>query len=234
MEIYVVKILNIEKNKFNELCLYVDKSKRFAIDKYINNKDKVRTLLGEVLIRTIISKKLNINNDFIQFEQNEFGKPYLKGNPYFNFNISHSGDYVACGIDCSAIGIDIEEISDIKYVEIARRFFEKNEFNYVIKGNLYTALGRFYEIWTLKESYIKCCGQGLLIPLKSFSVDIDQYGNIKVTVNGEDEKYAFKKFDIGGGYKISVCSLNKEASNNVVMIEQNTLINAFYKICLNK
>ncbi|RIU88359.1 4'-phosphopantetheinyl transferase family protein [Oceanobacillus picturae] len=227
MKIYAVKILDISKEKIDNTCSLIDLDKRCKIEKFINKKDKIRTLIGEILIRTTICEDLSIRNRNITFEKNKYGKPYLKGYHNLQFNISHSGDFVVCAIDDQPIGIDIEKIKCIEYKKIAKSFFSVSEFGYIVKEDLNIQLNKFYEMWTLKESYIKCCGQGLSIPLKSFSIDIDQYENIKVIIDNEHKEHVFKRFDIESGYKMAVCSVNKEISNNIIMIEQNSLINNY-------
>lgn len=227
MEIYCVKISDISEIIFNELCLLIDLQKKYKIEKYIHKKDKIRTVIGEILIRTIIVENLKISNKYIRFSTNQYGKPYLKEFPNFNFNISHSSDYVLCVIDDKSIGVDVEKVKYIECEEIAKNFFSAKEFEYIVNENLKFQLERFYEIWTLKESYIKCCGQGLTIPLKSFSVEMDQFKNIKVVSNNEYKEHMFKSFDIELGYKVAVCSLNKEISNNIIRLDQNYLINKY-------
>ncbi|SFB07915.1 4'-phosphopantetheinyl transferase family protein [Clostridium frigidicarnis] len=230
MKIYAVRILDISEEKLNKLCLLIDLEKKCKIEKFINKKDKVRALIGEILIRVIIVQELGIKN--ITFEKNKYGKPYLKEYPKFNFNISHSGEFVVGAIDDKPIGIDVEEVKYIEYEEIAKSFFTISEFNYIIKNDSDICLSKFYEIWTLKESYIKCCGQGLSIPLKSFSIEVEKDENIKVVSNNEYKEHTFKLFDIELGYKIAVCSLNKEISNNIIRLEQNSLINKYIRFNL--
>ncbi|MGG0120496.1 4'-phosphopantetheinyl transferase family protein [Bacillus paranthracis] len=227
MEIYAVKILDINDEKLKNLCLLINSEKRYKIKKLINKKDKIRTLTGEILIRTIIIQKLKISNKYIKFNKNQYGKPYLKDYPNFNFNISHSGDYVLCAVDNKPIGIDVEEVKDIEYEDIAKSFFTEKEFDYIFNKDLNFQLNKFYELWTLKESYIKCCGQGLLMPLNSFTIEVDQCENIRVSSNNEYRKHIFKRFDIGLGYKIAVCSLNKDIPNNIIKINHNSLINKY-------
>lgn len=232
MEIYAVKISDISEEMLSELCLLIDSEKKSKVEKFVNKKDKIRTLIGEILIRTIIIENLNIDNKYINFNKNQYGKPYLKEYPNFNFNISHSGDYVLCAVDDKAIGVDVEEEKSIEYEEIAKSFFTTKEFDYIVNGDLKSQLDRFYEIWTLKESYIKCCGQGLSIPLKSFSIEIDKYGNIKGISNNEYKEHIFKLFDIELGYKVAVCSLNKEIPNDLIRLDQKCLINKYIEITL--
>ncbi len=234
MEIYVVKVSDIREDRLNELCLLVDEEKKDKIKKFVNKKDKIRSLVAEILIRTIIIENLKINNKYIKFNKNKQGKPYLKNHLNFNFNISHSGEYVLCGIDNKDIGVDVEEIKNINIIEIAQNYFTTKEFEYIVSCDVEFQLNRFYEIWTLKESYIKCYGQGLSIPLTSFSIEVDQCKNIKVVRNNEYEEHAFKLFDIVQGYKIAVCSLNKEISNGIVMLNQNNLIDKYIKFNLEQ
>jgi 4'-phosphopantetheinyl transferase len=179
------------------------------------------------LIRTIITEDLGIRNDNISFGKNPYGKPYLKDYPNFNFNISHSGDFVVCAIDNNPIGVDIEEIKYMEYEDIAKNFFTTDEFDYITKNDSYSSLSRFYEIWTLKESFIKCCGRGLAMPLKSLSIGIDEYKNIRVFTDGKHKDYIFKSSNMEINYRISICSLSKEISNDITIIDQDCLINRY-------
>lgn len=232
MEIYAVEILDISEDMLNKLYSLTDSKKISKVKKFINKKDKIRTLIGEILIRTIIIEDLGIRNNNISFEKNPYGKPYIKEYAQFNFNISHSGNFVVCAIDNNPIGIDIEEVKYIEYEDIAKNFFAMSEFDYIIKNDSYSSLSRFYEIWTLKESFIKCCGQGLAMPLKSFSIEVNKYESIKVVSNNEYKEHIFKIFDIKLGYKLAVCSLNKEICNNIIRLDQNSLINKYFRFNL--
>lgn len=232
MKIYAVEILDVSEDMLSKLYLLTDLEKISKVKKFINKKDKIRTLIGDILIRTIITEDLGIRNDNISFEKNPYGKPYLKDYPNFNFNISHSGDFVVCAIDNNPIGVDIEEVKYIEYEDIAKNFFTTNEFDYITKNDSYSSLSRFYEIWTLKESFIKCCGQGLAMPLKSFSIEVDKYESIKVVSNNEYKEHIFKMFDIELGYKLAVCSLNKKICNNIIRLDQNSLINKYIRFSI--
>jgi len=232
MKIIAVEISDIKEERIDKLSSLIDPKKRYIIGRFINKKDKIRALIGEILIRTIIVEKLRIRNEYITFEKNQHGKPYLREYSNFHFNISHSGDFVVCAVDDKPIGIDIEEEKHIEYKEIAKNYFTVNEFDYINKQDLEIQLSKFYEVWTLKESFIKCCGQGLTIPLNSFYIHIDEIENIKVITNDECKEHIFKQFNIEQGYKMAVCSLNKKISNNVILIDQNRLINNCLRLSL--
>jgi 4'-phosphopantetheinyl transferase len=229
MKIYAVRVLDINEEIINKICLFTDLDKRHKVQKYINKKDKIRTLIGEVLLKTIIFEELKISNEYIKFDKNQYGKPFLKKYENFNFNISHSGDYVLCAVDNKTLGIDIEEIKNNEYKELAKNFFTTKEYEYIVNQDIDLQLNKFYKIWTLKESYIKCLGYGLSIPLKSFSIEVNKHENIKVVNNKE---YSFKLFDMELDYIIAVCSLSKDISNEITKLNQNNLINRFFEFNL--
>lgn len=228
MKVYGIRILDITQNELYKLYSTIDLERKYIIDRMINKKDKLRMLMGEILIRTIITKELGIKNKFINFDRTRYGKPYLNEYSKFNFSISHSGDFVLCAIDEKSIGIDIEEIKYIRYEEIYKRYFTISEVKYITKTDHFLKQNKFYEIWTLKESYIKCCGRGLSIDLKSFSINIDENKNISIVVYNDCNKYSFRGFDIGLDYKVAICSLNQKIPVNITMIEQSNLINRYY------
>lgn len=228
MEIYAVKVLDISENTLDKICILIDEDKKNRIQRFVNKQDKIRALIADILVRLIIMKKLQINNKTISFKRNDYGKPYIKGYHSFYFNISHSEDYVVCVIDEKPVGIDIEKINQIEYEEISEDFFSICENDY-IKKSLDNRLSRFYEVWTLKESFIKLCGKGLSIPLRLFSISIDENENISLLIENEQKEYYFKTFDIDKEYKMSVCSSNKEISSNITMINQDVLINDYLK-----
>lgn len=231
MELYSVRISDISEEKLNELCSLIDSEKKYKIEKLICKKDIIRTLIGDLLIRTKIFETLKLRTKYIRFNKNEYGKPYLEEYPDFNFNISHSGDYVLCAIDDQPIGIDVEEIKHIECKDVVNRFFTINESEYIYNQEFNLDLNRFYEIWTLKESYIKCCGQGLSIPLSSFSVEKDQNNTFKISCNNEYKQHILRIFDIEPGYKAAVCSINKTITNNIITVNQNSLIHKYCRIC---
>lgn len=233
MKIYAVKILEIENDKLEYLTSKISSEKRETINKFYNRKDKIRSLIGEILVRVKLAEDFGIGNEDIVFEKNDYGKLYIKGYSNLHFNISHSGDWVICGIDEKDIGVDVEKIKNIEYEEIARNFFSEKESNYILNKDKKNQLARFYEMWTLKESYVKCCGKGLSIPLKSFSI-LRGGEDIKLIQDNMNLKCSFKIFEIDEHYKCAVCSINEKNSLDIdiIKVNQEKLLDKYYKISL--
>jgi 4'-phosphopantetheinyl transferase len=187
----------------NQVFSFLSMEKQKRIKSFIHKEDALRTLTGEWIIRNIIREKLNIAEEKIIFDVNKYGKPYLKYHRNFHFNISHSGDWVVCATAAKPVGIDIELISPID-LNMAEHFFSQEEVFDLFSKREKERLSYFYELWTLKESFIKAAGKGLSIELHSFSIK-KKVGNIELKSEIK-EKYYFKQYDIDRKYKMSVCS----------------------------
>lgn len=211
----------LERSKFERLMSYTSKEKRERIKRFQGYDDALRTLIGDVLIRYLICKKLEIENQKLLFGANEFGKPFLINDNNIQFNISHSGKWVVCSIDNLPVGIDIEQIKSID-MGIAERFFSKNEVKSLMSKCVAEREAYFYDLWALKESYIKAVGKGLSIPLNSFTIRIVE-DNITLYSTNEPDNYYFKQYPIDKDYKMAVCSSKNEFPDKINFININEL-----------
>ena len=151
------KIININDiNKAEILIFYnnINSSKKIKIDKIRNKKRKIQSILGEYLLKELL-KIYNISYSNINYIYNEEGKPYIKDYNLY-FNISHSHDYVITVISNKEIGVDIEKIRKTN-ISIINRICTNKEKEYVLSSNI-DIEKRLFEIFTLKEAYIKCLG----------------------------------------------------------------------------
>src|SRR5689334_19467743 len=120
IEVYIVRIPNkIETRLFKQLLGYVSNEKRKKIENFKRKEDSYRGLIADLLVRSLIIRKYSISNEEIEFKNNLYGKPYLHNVSNFEFNVSHSGDWVVCAVDKFSIGIDVELIKPIEF-EIAK------------------------------------------------------------------------------------------------------------------
>ena len=189
-------------------------------DKTSNTKNVLRARDGISLVKSIIHENLKIEEKNIIFEQDLYGKPYLVNDCDFHFNISHSGIWIVCAISKKPVGIDIELIEPKKahvVEKIADRFFSKEECADISSKEVGKRLYFFYEMWTLKESFIKAIGKGLAIPLDSFIVKIEDSG--PRLENNLGDEYTFKQYDLDKNYKVAVCSTENHFSSQVTIKE---------------
>ncbi|MGM1567741.1 MULTISPECIES: 4'-phosphopantetheinyl transferase family protein [Bacillus cereus group] len=186
-------------------------------------KDALRSLLGDLLIRSIICEEFNISNSNIHFKFNEFGKPYLYNKPSFHFNISHSGEWVVCAIDHHApVGIDIEQIKPIDF-EIAKCFFSDDEYKHLLLQPTEKQLDYFYTLWTLKESFIKAHGEGFFMPFNTFSFFIM---NNEISIDSVYKSNPYKYFNqlhIHSDYKLSITTAHKNLHKRILVKNINEI-----------
>ena len=137
--------------------------------------------------KSLLKYALNDNNIFdYSISYNEYGKPYLNNNLYFN--ISNSNNITACIISDKEIGLDIEKI---KYNEkVAKRVLNVKEME--ILNNSKNKDEMFTIFWTSKESYVKLIGNRIRYGLKNVDttklkekIIIKKYNNYILTISKE-------------------------------------------------
>lgn len=164
---------------------------------------------------------MGIKNRDLAFGINEYGKPILNEPEGTYFSISHSGSWVVCAVNDAAVGIDVETIKPIDF-KIAERYFTKDEYASFVKQPEKTKLQYFYMLWTLKESYVKTEGKGLIIPLNSFSINIENDG-ITITTDNKTRKYYFYQSFLSNNAVYAICTLDDNTNEKVYWNIENIL-----------
>ncbi|MBR7796320.1 4'-phosphopantetheinyl transferase superfamily protein [Agaribacter marinus] len=220
-EVYGVNIAQgIGDQPFQQLLSILPYEKQKRINRFKFVKDAERSLVAELLIRYLLNIK-GFTNGEIHFQLNPSGKPFLQNVPNIAFNLSHSENWVVCALDKTPVGIDVEHVQSID-LQLANQFFTDVECHYIF-SNSSAQLDRFYEIWTMKESYIKARGHGLSIPLDSFSITALN-NKFKIEVHNTISKYNVKLMTVDPKYKLALCSMSNNTPAPVTVIPLDNLI----------
>ena len=131
-------------------------------------------LITRALLRTTLSHYSIVLPADWCFSKNEHGRPEIIPQiavPDLRFNLSHTSGLISCGLVLHKdIGVDLEETVQRKVsLKIAQKHFSPGEIDDLSTHPPETQKDRFFDYWTLKESYIKARGKGLSLPLKQFS-----------------------------------------------------------------
>ena len=133
-------------------------------------------LLARALVRTTLSRYAEVDPTAWAFCENEYGRPAIvpptgAGCEQLRFNLSHTAGLIVCGVVQSLeLGVDVEDTwRKRETVAIADRFFSEREVEALHALPRGRQQDRFFDYWTLKESYIKARGMGLSLPLGKFS-----------------------------------------------------------------
>jgi 4'-phosphopantetheinyl transferase len=142
-------------------------------------KDRRDCLITRALVRTTLSRYAPVPPAAWVFGQNQHGRPHLmpgQCEPDLRFNLSHTQGLIACAVTLGRdIGVDVESMARPRSViEVADRYFSASEVRALRALPAGQQPERFFQYWTLKESYIKARGMGLALPLEQFSFELDR------------------------------------------------------------
>ncbi|ABZ77554.1 4'-phosphopantetheinyl transferase [Shewanella halifaxensis HAW-EB4] len=159
------------------------------VNRYIKQEAKEHALMVRGFLRALLSKHSDILPADWCFEYGDKGKPRLSEAQFkqtgIHFNLSHSGDWLLVGIcpprlkaeycneaDAVEFGVDIERCrSSTNIYSILSHYFSEPEKAALLALPAEFQRARFFDLWALKESYIKAKGLGLALSLKSFAFD---------------------------------------------------------------
>lgn len=169
MKWYHYDIRKLTEEEYQKWYNLMSAEKKARVDRFRQPDDKKRTVAGEMLARKAIAQRCGVEAESIKFETAEHGKPFAVGLD-MEFNISHSGNLVACAVSDQPVGVDIELIRPVD-LRTAKHFCTPEELEYLFghtpsedeftKSEEVMVLHRFFQIWTTKEAVGKCRGIGL-------------------------------------------------------------------------
>lgn len=231
MDIWSISLSTIldQEQELARLLPLVSSELQTKIMKYRKLEDQLRSLCGELLLLAYASVHLGISHSRLVKKYNAYGKPELAFYPSLHYNISHSGDWVVAAFASDPVGIDIESIVPIN-MSIAERFFSASEVDVLKNAEKEHQQSLFYDLWTLKESYIKAEGAGLSIPFDSFSFHITDPNHIELHRSDcIDTSWFFKKYDIASSYALAVCGRQPHFPEHIEIKKWDTLVHHLLK-----
>lgn len=224
---YALKLdKELTSSQLRDLSLVVTDERRKKSERYLYTKDIERCLVSEALLIYLLKEKYLMKNKDIIFSFSQYGKPFLKGSK-LEFNISHSGDWIVCTIADNPVGVDVEIIQFLDFKSIYRTF-SKEEILYFSDLDLAQTENLFFKLWTLKESFVKYNGKGLIYPFDSFSIDIT---NLSIFIDDsdiEDVSFYSKKLDDEHWY--AICYHSNEELPEIQFLNLNEILD-YYESC---
>jgi 4'-phosphopantetheinyl transferase len=170
--------------EFDKLMNPVEREKQ---QRYRFAEDRHDALITRAFVRTVLSK-YTTGESYVapqdwQFVKGDKGKPEIANPPLpLRFNISHTQGLIVCAVALNVdLGVDVEYVKrKSSTTKIAQYKFSALEVAELKSQPLDNQRKRFFDYWTLKESYIKAVGGGLSIPLDEFSFNIVDDDNITI------------------------------------------------------
>jgi 4'-phosphopantetheinyl transferase len=159
---------------------------RVQQQRFYFEKGRHEYLITRALVRTTLSRYVKVHPHAWRFECNAYGKPAIaspQGIVPLHFNLSHTDGLIVCVVALDReCGIDVEDTKrGGMTVEIADQFFSPTEARDLRVLPVPMQRQRFFEYWTLKESYIKARGMGVSLPLEQFSFHLKRGRPVRIS-----------------------------------------------------
>lgn len=151
---HVVRVSAARDTDLRQWFSEADASRQTQILHFTRTLAQKQCLCADHLIREMLAAR-GISPIF---SRDGNGKPVLLNAP-LHFNLSHSGDFVACAVYEHPVGIDIEALRDVSPT-LLKRICTAQERAYICADNSFDS-ARLLQVWTAKEAYLKYLGCGL-------------------------------------------------------------------------
>lgn len=189
--VYAIRISQpIDTAPFQFLIRFAPKEKRERILRQRVKQNADNMLVGTVLAKYMLLKYFQIPFSKQHISYGRYGKPYLRDYPNVYFNISHSGQFVACAVSDRPIGVDIQEIVPY-HRNVAKCVFNLEELSQIESSPDRSA--EFTKLWTQKEAYLKMLGIGFsgslykIVSFRQFETQTSRYVNAIISIyNGNN------------------------------------------------
>lgn len=210
IHLYVISVAELQQDE-TLLTSYINDDEDARARRFINPQHgrQYRNVRG--MLRRLLSRYLDTAPEVIEFSYAEHGKPSLKNNSKFHFNLSHSRDMAAYAFSRDLeMGVDIEFMRPqkrlqgmIQHIGSAK---EQTELKSLPEAEV---LDAFYRLWTRKEAFIKAVGRGLGMGLRSIQIGIDE-SDSPLAVEYKNEilpEWFVQDIKPPQDYKLALCAL---------------------------
>ena len=195
------------------LARLLDAGERARAERFRFDRDRRLFTLFRGAMRLILSRYVGVAPEELRFAYSPFGKPSLTAPPSsgdLEFNLAHSEGVALLAVGRGrGIGVDLERIRAERSAEgIAETFFSREEIRSLDALPPDRRRQAFFACWTRKEAYLKARGDGLSVPLASFSVSVgpEEPAILRSSDLGEPEtsRWFLADVDTAPGYAAAI------------------------------
>ena len=186
---------------------------RHCAERFRFARDRLAYVVAHGLLRCTLSAFVDIPPEAWAFNKSAHGKPALAVQsfaPNLSFNLAHTDGLVACVVSRQgSVGVDVECLDRrVEVLKLARRYFSATEARALEGCAEADRHVRFFDLWTLKEAYVKGLGTGLSHPLSTFSFVLDVPASIRFEPPHETEAsmWRFALFSSGERHRLAVAA----------------------------
>ncbi len=188
--------LNDQPDNVSQLKKRLTADEIAKVERYRMPSSQIQALYVRNYLRKVLSRYSDLMPEAWRFEYGEKGKPSLVAKQQLktglNFNISHSKEHLLIAV-CQRegkqvqLGVDIEHARSSTNIDsIMKHYFSDKELADLLELSKEEQRERFFDLWALKESYIKATGKGLATSLRSFSFEFSNLTEQTLPIHASD------------------------------------------------
>lgn len=218
------------RNEDVEHCRsFLNEAELKRAQQFKNNCWQRRFVIVRAILKQILARYLQINENQLLINFGRYGKPFLSAqNAPDNlvFNVSHSADKIAIVIaKAQQLGVDIEQHKTTTSLSaLVKKCFAKSELQYWQSLPEAKQRAVFFDIWTRKEAFAKAVGRGIALGLDqcvTSAMNLEQWLSIP-TDYGQARDWKIINLTVVDGFSGAIVTDNLQAQLNIYPWETQT------------
>ena len=202
----------------------LDEPERSTNRQFATESLRARHASAHALLRRALGQTLGVDPSGLCFELGKNDRPRLANQQgMLDFNLSHSGPYVACAVvDARRVGIDVEiDNPRMDYCEVLDRVASPAERSWIQNKSPDEARRAFYRVWVLKEAFAKARGDGLNLPFAEITLMPRSSGLVQeLKATGErPEHWSIARFDVNEDAALAVAVKSEDPRRRGIRFE---------------
>lgn len=212
--LHIVDDADIPEPALGKYQAVMSADERQRCDRFHFERDRRQFTVTRGLLRFTLTRYWRaIEPENWRFARNAHGRPAIENDIgcRLDFNLSHTtGRAVLVVSRLPAVGVDMEWCGrSLDAADLAKRFFAADE-TAALPSDAAALERQFFELWTLKEAYVKALGKGLSIPLDSFSIGFPGETGLSLRVEDPAQEHIgwrLWSLDAGQGHALAVAAM---------------------------
>lgn len=171
IDLWFIDPATLPPSQVDNLSALLSAEELTKLKHYRHQATRHTALLARAISRLVLSHYTQTPAVSLTFTKQPHGKPELANNAHnIRFNLSHNDQLIVLAVCVNdEIGCDIESPNrKVNIPAITRRFFAPQEQQLLSTLQGQSQQQQFFEIWTLKEAFVKATGLGIALGLDSF------------------------------------------------------------------
>jgi len=229
VNLWLVDLAQIQDSELQQFRRRVTPHELEYSQRLSEDKMQARDVVGRGILRSILSSYLDFDPLTIPLSRSAQGKPQFDNLQHpqrefdtsgVSFNYSHSGDFIVYAFCRWAdtpvdIGVDVEHCLRRNALQkIAKRYFTVAEVAALDALPELEKADYFFQLWTLKEAYLKARGEGIYLGLGNIDFSLAALNSQRIEVRFSDtvfddpSRWQFMSLLPKPAYRVSVALSN--------------------------